>query len=425
MDNSIVSRFKQAWNAFRNPNPLPSMDNSISYSYRPDRKRLMRGNEKTIVNAIFTRIALDVSSIDVKHCRTDDSGRYLKDIDSGLNRCLTEEANIDQSGSSLMQDIVMSMLDDGVVAVVPTDTTDNPNYTDSYDILSLRTGKILEWKSKTVLVNLYNERIGRKQEIWLPKSDIAIIENPFYSVINEPNSTAKRLMRKLSLLDITDEQTASGKLDLLIQLPYVVKGKARKEHAEERRKDIEEQLTNSRYGVAYTDGTEKVIQLNRPVENNLMSQIEYLTSMLYSQLGITSSILDQTADEKTMLNYNNRTIKPIISAIVDEFKRKWLSRTAKTQGQTIMFFRDPFELTPIAELSEAADKFTRNEILSSNEFRQIIGYKPSDDPNADKLQNSNISQPDNLDSKPDDETDGETIAEDIINKGGKLQNGNK
>ena len=404
MDKSIMSRFKNAWNAFKNPEPVyQPQDTTPSHSYRPDRSRLTRRNERTIINSIFTRIALDVASIDFKHCKLDENGRYTDTMDSGLNRCLMEEANLDQTGSSLIQDIVMSLLDEGSVAVVPVDVDVNPNNTDAYEILSLRTGKILEWKAKSVLVNLYDERDGRKKDLWLPKSDVAIIENPFYSVINESNSTTKRLMRKLSLLDITDEKSASGKLDLIIQLPYVIKGQARKEHAEERRKDIEMQLTGSKYGIAYTDGTEKIVQLNRPVENNLLTQIEYLTKELYGQLGLTQAIMDQTADEKTMLNYFNRTIKPFATAIANEFKRKWLSRTARTQGQTILFFRDPFELTPIADLAESADKFTRNEILTSNEFRQIMGYKPSSDPNADKLQNSNISQPDAQQAPEDDE----------------------
>lgn len=389
----LRDRLQHAWNAFFNRDPTSDYrTNEISYSYRPDRPRLSRGNERSIVTAIYNRIALDVASIDIKHCKMDSNGRYVKDMKSGLNECLTIEANMDQTARAFIQDIVISMLDEGVVAVVPVDTNLNPK-NGSYDITSMRTGKILEWSATTVKVKVYNDRIGQKEDIVLPKSTIGIIENPLYSVINEPNSTMQRLIRKLNLLDSIDEQSGAGKLDLIIQLPYIIKTDARRQQAEQRRKEIEMQLAGSKYGIAYTDGTERVTQLNRPVENNLMKQIEYLTSMLYSQLGFHQTILDGTADEKTMLNYTNRTIEPIASAIVDELKRKFLTKTARTQGQSIEFFRNPFRLVPINNIAEIADKFTRNEILTSNEIRQIIGMKPSNDPKADKLINSNIAQP--------------------------------
>lgn len=390
----LKDRLQHAWNAFFNRDPTSNYrTNEISYSYRPDRPRLSRGNERSIVTAIYNRIALDVASIDIKHCKLDDNGRYIKDVKSGLNDCLTVEANMDQTARAFIQDIVISMLDEGVVAIVPIDTTLNPKNTNSYDITSMRTGKILEWSATSVKIRVYNDRTGQKEDIVLPKSMVGIIENPLYSVINEPNSTMQRLIRKLNLLDSIDEQSGAGKLDLIIQLPYIIKTEARRQQAETRRKEIEMQLAGSKYGIAYTDGTERVTQLNRPVENNLMKQIEYLTSMLYSQLGFHQTILDGTADEKTMLNYTNRTIEPIASAIVDEFKRKFLTKTARTQGQSIEFFRDPFRLVPINNIAEIADKFTRNEILTSNEIRQIIGMKPSSDPKADKLINSNIAQP--------------------------------
>lgn len=389
----LRDRLQHAWNAFLNRDPTSNYrTNEISYSYRPDRPRLSRGNERSIVTAIYNRIALDVASIDIKHCKLDENDRYIKDMKSGLNECLTVEANMDQTARAFIQDIVISMLDEGVVAVVPVDTNLNPK-NGSYDITSMRTGKILEWSATTVKVKVYNDRIGQKEDIVLPKSTIGIIENPLYSVINEPNSTMQRLIRKLNLLDSIDEQSGAGKLDLIIQLPYIIKTDARRQQAEQRRKEIEMQLAGSKYGIAYTDGTERVTQLNRPVENNLMKQIEYLTSMLYSQLGFHQTILDGTADEKTMLNYTNRTIEPIASAIVDELKRKFLTKTARTQGQSIEFFRNPFRLVPINNIADIADKFTRNEILTSNEIRQIIGMKPSDDPKADKLVNSNIAQP--------------------------------
>ena len=390
----LRDRLQHAWNAFFNRDPTSNYrTNEISYSYRPDRPRLSRGNERSIVTAIYNRIALDVASIDIKHCKLDENGRYVKDMKSGLNECLTVEANMDQTARAFIQDVVISMLDEGVVAVVPVDTTFNPKTTGSYDITSMRTGKILEWSATSVKIKVYNDQTGQKEDIILPKSMVGIIENPLYSVINEPNSTMQRLIRKLNLLDSIDEQSGAGKLDLIIQLPYIIKTEARRQQAETRRKEIEMQLAGSKYGIAYTDGTERVTQLNRPVENNLMKQIEYLTSMLYSQLGFHQTILDGTADEKTMLNYTNRTIEPIASAIVDELKRKFLTKTARTQGQSIEFFRNPFRLVPINNIAEIADKFTRNEILTSNEIRQIIGMKPSNDPKADQLINSNIAQP--------------------------------
>lgn len=393
MEINIGTRVKRAWNAFLNRSPTLRDEIGSSYSYRPDRPHLSRGNDRSIITAVYNRLAIDVSSITIKHCKLDGEDRYLSDVDSGLNNCLNISANKDQTGRAFMQDVVMSMFNEGCVAIVPVDTNINPNKSSSYDILSLRTGKIVDWYPSHVKVKLYNDRTGNKEELILPKSDVAIIENPFYSVMNEPNSTLQRLIRKLSLLDVTDENTASSKLDLIIQLPYVIKTDARRKQAEDRRKDIENQLSGSKYGIAYTDGTEKITQLNRSVENNLLSQIESLTNQLFSQLGITQTVLDGTANEQTMLNYNNRTIEPIVFAIIDEMKRKFLTKTARSQGQSIMAFRDPFRLVPLNNIADMADKFTRNEILTSNEFRQIIGMKPSDDPKADQLVNSNISQP--------------------------------
>ena len=394
MEVTLGTRLKHAWNAFFNKDPTDYFKNvGTGYTYRPDRPRLTRGNERSIVTSVYNRLALDASSVNIQHVRLDENNRFLSVIDSGLNGCLTVEANLDQTGRAFIQDIVMSMLDEGCVAIVPVDTTDNPEITGSYDIYSMRTGQILEWYPKHIRVRVYNERTGRKQDIPLAKNAVAIIENPLYAVINEPNSTMQRLVRKLNLLDAIDEQRGSGKLDLIIQLPYVIKTEARRQQAEKRRKDIEDQLAGSKYGIAYTDGTEHITQLNRAVENNLMKQIEYLTSMLYSQLGITQSILDGTADDKTMLNYYNRTIEPLLSAIVDEMKRKFLTKTARSQLQSISFFRDPFKLVPVNDISEIADKFTRNEIMTSNEIRQIIGMKPSDDPKADELRNKNLSEP--------------------------------
>ena len=390
----LFDAVKRGWNAFRNRDPTNDYrDIGSSYYTRPDRPRLTRGNERSIVTSVYNRIALDVAGIGIKHCRLDDNDRFLEVIKSGLNTCLNLEANVDQSGRAFIQDIVMSMLDEGCVAIVPVETDKDPNLTDSYDIYSMRTGKVIEWYPRHVKVRLYNDRTGNKKDIVLSKKIVSIVENPLYAVINEPNSTMQRLIRKLSLLDVTDEQTASGKLDLIIQLPYVIKTEARRAQAENRRKDIEMQLAGSKYGIAYTDGTERITQLNRSLENNLLKQVEYLTNLVFSQLGITQSILDGTADEKTMLNYYNRTIEPIISAIVDELKRKFLTKTARSQGQSILYFRDPFKLVPINSIAEIADKFTRNEILTSNEIRQIVGMQPSNDPKADQLINSNISQP--------------------------------
>ena len=413
----IFDRLQHVWNAFMNKDPTYNYQGvGMGYSYRPDRPRLTRGNERSIINSIFNKIALDVASIDIVHCKLDENNRYIETIDSGLNNCLTLEANIDQTGRAFIQDVVMSMLDEGSVAIVPVDTTINPKDTNSYDIVSMRTGKILAWYPEHVRVQLYNEKTGKKEELILPKKTVGIIENPLYTVINEQNSTMQRLKRKLALLDMVDEQNSSGKLDLIIQLPYVVKSDARRQQAEKRRKDIEMQLVGSKYGIAYTDGTERITQLNRPVDNNLFTQVESLTSMLYSQLGITQSVLDGTADEKTMLNYYNRSIAPFVDAIVDELKRKFLSKTARTRRQSIQAFRDPFKLVPVNELAEIADKFTRNEILSSNEIRQIIGRKPSKDPKADQLVNSNISQPNQGQPMDDEMTE-------YYDEGGENQNG--
>lgn len=394
MELSVGSRFKNAWNAFRNREPTKVFqDIGYGYSYRPDRFRLTRGNERSIVTSVYNRIALDVAAIDIRHVQLDAEGQFCDVVQSGLNNCLSTESNLDQTGRAFIQDAVMSMMDEGCIAIVPVDTDDDPDDTTGYQILSMRVGRIRDWYPKHIRVELYNEETGRKQDIVVPKSTVAIVENPLYAVINEPNSTMQRLIRKLNLLDAVDEQSSSGKLDLIIQLPYVIKTEARRKQAEKRRKDIEQQLAGSKYGIAYTDGTERITQLNRSLENNLMKQIEYLTSMLYSQLGITQSILDGTADDKTMLNYYNRTIEPIIAAIVDEMKRKFLSKTARSQNKSIKFFRDPFKLVPVADLAEISDKFTRNEIATSNEIRQVIGWKPSDDPKADELRNSNLSQP--------------------------------
>lgn len=396
MELTFGSRLKHAFNAFLNRDPTAEYRQNVGpgYSFRPDRPRLSRGNERSTITSIYNRIALDVAAMNITHCKVDDNGRFEETIKSSLNNCLNLEANLDQTGRAFIQDVVMSMLDEGSVAIVPIDTSINPDITGSFDIFSMRTGKILEWYPAHVRVRVYNERTGKQEEITLPKKSVAIIENPLYAVINEPNSTMQRLVRKLNLLDVIDEQSGAGKLDLIIQLPYIVKSEARKKQAEERRKNIEMQLSGSKYGIAYTDGTEKITQLNRPVDNNLMKQIEYLMNMLYSQLGITQGILEGSADEQTMLNYYSRTIEPIISAIVDEMKRKFLTKTARTQHQTIAFFRDPFKLVPVNNIAEIADKFTRNEILTSNEIRQIIGMRPSKDPKADELRNSNLNNPD-------------------------------
>ena len=390
----IRDRLQHAWNAFvYNDNTYTNPQNLGGFStFKPDRVHFSRGVEKSIVTSVYNRLALDVASLAIKHVRLDENGRYMEEVNSGLQNCLNIEANIDQTGRAFLQDVVMSMLDEGCVAIVPVDTTVNPAVSGSYEINTMRTGKILEWYPAHVRVRVYNDRKGIHEELTLPKSTVAIIENPLYAVINEPNSTMQRLIRKLNLLDVVDEQTSAGKLDLIIQLPYVIKSEARRKQAEERRKDIEMQLAGSKYGIAYTDGTERITQLNRPAENNLMKQVEYLTNMLYSQLGLTQSILEGSADEKTMLNYYNRTIEPIIAAIVDEIKRKFLTKTARAQKQSIMFFRDPFKLVPVENMAEIADKFTRNEIMTSNEIRQIVGMMPSKDPGADELRNKNLNQ---------------------------------
>ena len=395
LNNTLGSRIKNAWNAFfsREPTELYSYnDIGVGSYYRPDRIRLTKGNERSIVTSIFNRISLDVSAVDIKHVRLDEEGRFKEEIKSGLNNCLTLEANIDQTSRAFEQDICMSMFDEGVVAVVPIETTANPNQTNSYDIITMRVGRIVQWYPSHVKVNVYNDRTGKKEDLMVSKSSVAIIENPFYSVINEPNSTMQRLMRKLVLLDVVDEQTGSGKLDLIIQLPYIIKSEQRRQQAEKRRKDIEMQLASSKYGIAYTDGTEHITQLNRSVENNLLKQIEFLTSMLYSQLGLTTAIMDGTADEATMANYYDRTIEPILAAITEEMKRKFLSKTARSQNQSIAFFKDPFKLVPVSQIAEMADKFTRNEIMTSNEVRAIIGMKPASDASADELRNKNLNR---------------------------------
>lgn len=391
-DFTLGERIKNAWNAFSSRSPTTWQTTSYGYSYRPDRMRFSRGNERSIVTAVYNRIAIDVAAVDIKHVKLDDNQRYLEDVNSGLNNIFSLEANIDQSGREFVQDIVMSMFDEGCVALVPTWTDIQPKLSGAYDILEMRTAKVVNWYPEHVRVRVYNDRTGNKEEITLPKKLVAIIENPLYAVMNEPNSTMQRLIRKLNLLDYIDEQNSSGKLDLIIQLPYTIKSEMRQKQAEARRKQIEEQLVGSKYGIAYTDGTERITQLNRPVENNLMSQIEYLTSTLYGQLGLTEEIFKGTADEAAMLNYYNRTVEPILSAITNALERKYLTKTARSQNQAIKFFRDPFKLVPVGQIAEIADKFTRNEILTSNEIRQIIGMKPSDDPKADELRNSNIAQ---------------------------------
>lgn len=393
MPNSLGSRLKHAWNAFtsRDPTYEHSYSTQVSY-YRPDRTRRTITNEKSIITAVLNRIALDAASVEIRHSRLDDNGRFSEEINSGLNNCLSLSANIDQTGRAFLQDAYMSMLDEGCVAIVPVDTSIDPRYSNSYEIETMRTGKIVQWYPQHVKVRLYNDRKGEHEEVMLPKSMVAIVENPFYEVMNKPNSTMQRLARKLNLLDVVDEQSSSGKLDLIIQLPYVIKSEARRKQAEDRRKDIEQQLSGSKYGIAYTDGTERITQLNRPIENNLQKQVEYLTNLLFSQLGMTQSILDGTADDKTMLNYNNRIIEVIVATMVDEMKRKFLTKTARSQGQSISMFRDPFRLAPVSDIAEIADKLTRNEIATSNEIRQIIGWKPSKDPSADELRNKNLNQ---------------------------------
>lgn len=390
----FFSRLKHAWNAFSNRDPTRGYGFGAgpSYYYRPDRPRFSRGNERSIVTSVYNRIALDVTLVDIRHVRVDENNRFIEEVSSELNNCLKLEANIDETARAFIHDTVVSMFDEGYVALVPIDTKGDPFVSSSYDILTMRVGKIVEWYPQYVKVRVYNEKTGQKVDLMMPKRVVAIIENPFYAVTNEPNSTLQRLIRKLNLLDAVDEQSSSGKLDLIIQLPYVIKSQARKDQAEKRRKDIEDQLSGSKYGIAYTDGTEHITQLNRAVENNLMNQVKYLTELLYSQLGITQSILDGTADEKTMLNYQNRTIEPILTAITDEMKRKFLTKTARTQGQSILFFNNPFRLVPLTQLAELADKLTRNEIVAPNEIRQIVGLKPSEDPSSDELRNRNINQ---------------------------------
>ena len=402
MANSLLTRVKHGWNAFiNNRDPTARYGEYGGYSYRPDRRILTRGNDRSIITSIHNRIALDVAATDIMHCRLDDNGRYVDQINSGLNERLTLSANVDQSSRAFMQDAVLSMFDEGVVALVPVETDTDPNQSGSYEILSLRTGKIVAWYPSEVKIRAYDERTGKHDFFTISKDAVAIVENPFYSIMNAPNSTYQRLIRKLALLDNIDEMASSGKLDMIIQLPYTLRSNLRKQQAEERRKAIEMQLKGSDYGIAYIDGTEKITQLNRPVENNMLKQIEYLTNVVYSQLGITQTILDGTADEKTMLNYYNRTIEPIVAAIVDEMNRKFLTKTARTQKQAILYFRDPFKLVPVNDIAEIADKFTRNEIMTSNEIRQIVGMKPSSDPKADKLVNSNIAQPEeNNEEKP-------------------------
>lgn len=403
MDFKLGSRFRSAWNAFTGADKLRYRDLGPSYSYRNDRPRLIRGSERSIINSIFNRIAMDVASLEIQHVKLDDKGRFSDVINSDLNNCLTLEANIDQTARAYIQDLVYSMLQEGVIASAPIDTNDDLTETGSYRILTMRTGSISEWYPYAVKINAYNEATGKREDVIFPKSSVAIIENPLYAVVNEHNSTLQRLVRKLNLLDAVDEQSGSGKLDMIIQVPYTIRSEVNKTRAEERKRSIEQQLAGSKYGIAYIDSTEHITQLNRPLNNNLMSQVEYLTNMLYSQLGITQAIMDGTADEQAMLNYNSRTIEPIASAIVDEYKRKFLTKTARSQGQSIMVFRNPFKLVPLNNIAEIADKFTRNEILSANEIRQVIGYKPSDDPKADQLINSNLNHSnEELDISPSD-----------------------
>lgn len=414
MPESIGARLKHAWNAFMNRDPtVPEFSYGAGYSVRPDRVRLRTGNERTIITSINTRIAIDAASTTIQHVRLDDNGRYLEVIKSGLNECLNTRANIDQTGRAFLQDLVLTMIDEGCVAAVPVDTSVNPRISDSYDIKSLRVGTITQWYPEAVRVKLYNDKVGHKEEITLPKKAVAIIENPFYAIMNEPNSTLRRLTHKLSLLDVTDEQTASGKLDMIIQLPYLVKGETRKKQANERRMELERQLVESKYGIGYIDGTERITQLNRSLENNLLKQVEYLTSTLYSQLGMTENILNGTANEAELSNYNNRTIEPIVSAIVNEFNTKFLTKTARSQNQTIFFFRDPFKLIPVAQLAEVADKFTRNAIMSSNEFRQIIGMKAADDPMADQLINKNMPVQDEIPVEGEEAVEEQVTPDDV------------
>ena len=417
---AILDRLKHAWNAFLNKDPTPNYSYGPTYGFRPDRSRLTRGHERSLINTIINRISVDSASIPIKHVKLDNNNRYIETIDSGLNYCLNVEANKDQTGRGLRQDLISTMLDEGCCALVPIDTTIDPKNSASYRIDSMRIGHITQWYPDHIRVRIYNDRTGLQEEVVVPKSIAGIFENPFYSIMNEPNSTMQRLIRKLDLLDIVDEHNGSGKLDLIIQLPYIIKSEARKKQAEDRRMEIENQLANSKYGVVYTDGTEHVTQLNRPVENNLLSQIESLTSMLFSQLGLTSTILDGTADENTMNNYYNRTVEPIITVVVDEIKRKFLSKTARTQKQSIESFRDPFKLVSVSNLAEMSDKLTRNEILTANEVRQIIGLPPASDPNADALRNKNISASDDV---PLYDVDGNIIREPSMDDSNNLEKG--
>lgn len=403
---SFRSRLKHAWNAFFNRAPTEEYDyHNLGNVYftRPDRPRLSRGNERSIVTSVINRIAIDCAAIDVVHCRLDENNRYLETIESNLNYCFTDRANIDQTGRAFMQDVVMSLLDEGCIAILPVDTTDDPNETGAYDINTMRVAKVIDWYPRHVRVEAYDDRTGERKKVLMMKENVAIVENPLYAVMNEPNSTMQRLIRKLNLLDAIDEQSGSGKLDLIVQLPYIIKSEARRKQAEQRRKDIEQQLSGSKYGIAYTDGTERVTQLNRPVENNLLTQIEYLTNMLFSQLGITQAILDGTAKEEEKLNYYNSTVEPILSAVVDAMRTTFLTRTARSQKQSIEYFRDPFRLVPVSQIAEIADKMTRNEIMTSNEVRQVTGMKPSADPKADELRNKNLSEP--AGSNPSEEED--------------------
>lgn len=413
---SITDRLKNAWNAFTSRDPTDAEELKItysepSYSRRPDRIHFSRGNERSIITAIYNRISIDCAAVDIKHVRVDENGNFVEEIKSGLDNVLTTEANIDQTGRAFIQDVVMTMLDEGCAAMVPVDTTTDPRKTDAYGIITMRVGKVTQWMPHYVKVHLYNDNNGRYEDITLPKKNVALVENPFYSVMNEPNSTLQRLIRKLNLLDYIDEQNSSGKLDLIIQLPYVIKSESKMQQAQKRLNEIEMQLTGSKYGIAYIDGTEHITQLNRAVENNLLAQIEYLTSMLYGQLGMTDEIIKGTANDSTMLNYYSRTIEPILTRVVEECHRTFLSKTARTQRQTIGFYRDPFKLVPVSQMAEIADKFTRNEILSSNEVRSSIGIKPSKDPKADMLRNSNLNHPDESSDKSSSVTQPEGVVE--------------
>ena len=426
MELTFTARLKQAWNAFlNNKDPtVPEYRNiGSSYSTRPDRPRLTPGNERSIITSVYNRIAMDAAAVKIRHIREDTEGRYVETLDSGLNNCLSLEANVDQTGRAFIQDVVMSMLDEGAVAIVPVQTTVNPRLSESYDIESMRVGRIVNWYPDYVKVRIYNDKTGEKEELTLPKSMVAIIENPFYAVMNEPNAVAKRLVRKLNILDVIDEQSASGKLDLIVQLPGIIKTEARKKQAEDRRRNIEEQLAGTKYGIAYIDGTEKITQLNRSIENNLMNQITFLTSMLYSQLGITEEILQGKADEQTMLNYHNNTVAPVVNAIVQSMRWKFLTKTARTRHHSIKYFRDPFKNTPVDKIAELTDKFTRNEVASSNEMRSVIGWKPVDDPRADELRNKNLNAEAGYDpiSTGENNEEGGNLADGIPEDVGKMK----